>query len=410
MTSFVIAGAEVFDGRGGPVRQQDVLVEDGKIAAIGTGLPGGSSIDGRGHTLIPGLIDCHIHALVHNIDVWRLVQQPISYRLFEAGRDLVTTLASGITSARDCGGADLGVRQAIEDGVLAGPRLKISVAMLSRTGGHGDYWMPSGVSAGIIPILPQMPANVVDGPDEIRRAVRALLRAGADVVKVAVTGGTLSPRSNPHAAQFSNEELALLVGEARLGGVPVAAHAHGAAGIKAAVRAGVASIEHGVYMDDAAIELMLEHGTFLVPTLAASVSVLEAGRAGQALHEASLRKQEACLQSHRESFRKAYQRGVKIAMGTDAGVTPHGKNLRELSLMVAEGMSPEDALLSATSNAAELLGVGQELGTIEVGKKADLVLLRGRGLDVSDLQERVVAVYQGGRSICTGPGGEMIGP
>jgi imidazolonepropionase-like amidohydrolase len=403
VTGFVIAGAEIFDGMGGTVRQEDVYIEDGKIAAIGAGLQGSTVVDGRGHTLVPGLFDCHIHALVHNIDVWRLVQQPISYRLFEAGRDLATTLASGITSARDCGGADLGVRQAIEEGLLAGPRLKISIAMLSRTGGHGDYWMPSGTSAGIIPVLPHMPANVVDGPDEIRRAVRSLLRAGADVIKVAVTGGTLSPRSNPHAAQFSDEELALLVSEARMGGAPVVAHAHGAAGIKAAVRAGVASIEHGVYMDDAAIELMLEHGTFLVPTLAASVSVLEAGRAGKALHESSLRKQEACLQSHRESFRKAYRRGVKIAMGTDAGVTPHGDNLRELGLMVAEGMTPEDALVSATRNAAELLGVGQELGTIEVGKKADLVLLRGQSLDVSNLSERVVAVYQDGRSICTDP-------
>ena len=402
MSRFVIAGAEIFDAAGGPVRAEDVLVENGMVAGMGPGLTAEAVFDGRGQTLIPGLFDCHIHAIVHSIDVWRLAQLPLSYRLFMAARCLEVTLASGITSARDCGGADLGVRQAIEDGLVAGPRLKISIAMLSRTGGHADYWMPSGVCGGILPSVPGVP-SVVDGCDEVRKAVRVLLRGGADVIKIAATGGTLSPRSNPYAAQFTDAELSVVVSEARMGGASVVAHAHGAAGIKAAVRAGVSSIEHGVYLDEEAVELMVEHGTFLVPTLAASISVLDAARGGQALHEASIRKQEAALESQRASFRKALSAGVKIAMGTDAGVTPHGKNLTELAYMVEEGMSWEEAVLSATKNAAELLGVEAERGTIEVGKAADLVLLRGKGLDLSEGSARVMAVFQNGRQVAGQP-------
>ena len=394
MRRLVIANAEVFDGTGAPPRLVDVAIEDERIAAVAAGLSGDQVLDARGDTLVPGLIDCHVHALVHEIDVWQLAQQPFTYRLLQAIRDLEETLASGVTTVRDCAGADLGVQEALRDGLVAGPRMQISINMLSRTGGHADYWLPSGASLGILPSVPGMPPNVVDGPDEMRRAVRTLVRAGANFIKIAATGGTLSPRSNPQRPQFTEPELSVLVEEAALAGVPVVAHAHGADGIKAAVRAGVRSIEHGVYLDEEAVELMLERGTYLVPTLTASTSVLAVAEAGGNVHASTLEKQRRALESHVASFSMAYQAGVRIAMGTDAGVTRHGDNPAELEAMVGHGMSPAEALLAATGVAAKLLDLDREIGTIEVGKRADLVLLRGGGLTPS--KERVRVVFKDG--------------
>jgi imidazolonepropionase-like amidohydrolase len=395
----IVRGGRVFDPESGELYELDVAVEGGRVAELGVGLDGGDVVDAAGLTVLPGLFDCHVHVTVRDTDVWRAVQVPLSYRLYEAVVHLKATLALGITTVRDAAGADLGVKAAVQDGLITGPRMQISVTMLSQTGGHGDYSLPSGVCAGLIPQLPGTPNPVVDGPDEMRRAVRAVLRCGADVIKVAATGGVLSPRDDPRHAHFRPRELEVLVEEASAAGVPVMAHALGAAGIKAAVRAGVRSIEHGVYLDDEAIDLMLEHGTFLVPTLSAGRSVLLAGEAGASLHEESMRKQRTAIRHHEDSFRRALDAGVRIAMGTDAGVTPHGKNLWELALMVDAGMTPVQALRSATRDAAELMGLSNELGAISPGKRADLVLVKGDPFDLEDLGERIARVYKDGRLV-----------
>ena len=198
---------------------------------------------------------------------------------------------------------------------------------------------------------------------------------------------------------FRDEELAVLVEEANAGGVHVMAHALGGESIKAAVRAGIRSIDHAVYLDDEGIELMLEHGTFLVPTLGAPRAVLDSAKAGMAIHEASLRKQLDASKHHQRSVERAIKAGVKVAMGTDAGVSRHGDNIREVEFMVEAGMTPQDAWLAATRNAAELLGVLDELGTIEPGKRADLVLLQGDALDVEGLPGRIAAVYKDGKRV-----------
>jgi imidazolonepropionase-like amidohydrolase len=399
MTRSVIAGAQVFDGTGADVRAADIAFEDGLISEVGVDLGGDERIDGTGMTLIPGLFDCHVHVMFGSIDVWRLAQQPLSYRYLAAARHLEATLAGGITTVREGGGADLGLRQAVDDGLVAGPRMRIAIGMISQTGGHGDYLLPSGVRVGLLPEGPGIPNTIVDGPDEMRRAVRQLLRSGADLIKVAVSGGVLSPRDDPRHVSFRDSELAVLVEEANAAGVHVMAHALGGEAIKAAVRAGIRSIEHAVYLDDEGIDLMLEHGTFLVPTLGAPRAVLESARSGASVHEATVRKQLHASEHHLKSIGRAIEAGVKFAMGTDAGVSRHGDNIRELEYMVAAGMTSKDALLAATRNAAELLGLLGELGTIEPGKRADLVLIEGDALDVGNLLERIVAVYKDGKRV-----------
>jgi imidazolonepropionase-like amidohydrolase len=242
-----------------------------------------------------------------------------------------------------------------------------------------------------------MPSGIVDGPDEMRRAAREIIRAGADQIKVCTSGGVLSPRDDPRHGHFRDAELDVLVEEADAAGIPVMAHAQGAPGIKSAIRAGIRSIEHGIFLDDEAMEMMLERGTWLVPTLVAPQGVLDAAAAGAAVPPASLRKARELIGVHREAVTKAIAAGVKVAMGTDSGVTHHGQNLRELGLMVECGMSPLQALLATTRSAAELMRVDGDLGTIETGKRADLVVVDGDPFDYSDLGDRVRAVYQDGR-------------
>ncbi len=235
--------------------------------------------------------------------------------------------------------------------------------------------------------------------DEVRRKVRELHRAGADVIKVATSGGVLSARDDPRHAHFRPAELDALVEEATAAGMFVMAHAQGADGIKNAVRAGIRSIEHGIYLDDEAIELMLRRGTWFVPTLVAPQGVLDAVDAGVSLPAAVIDKARMVIDIHRAAFRRAVEAGVRIAMGTDSGVTPHGRNLRELLLMAEGGMAPAAVLEATTRSAAELLGVDDDLGTVEEGKLADLVVVGGDPYDFADLGERVEQVWQDGARV-----------
>jgi len=277
--------------------------------------------------------------------------------------------------------------------------MQISIRMLSQTGGHGDEWLPSGSEVVMFPDYPGSPSSIVDGAEEMRKKVRELIRDGADVIKVATTGGVLSPSDDPRHAHFTMDELTVLVSEAASAGRWVMAHAQGSTGIKNAIRAGIRSIDHGIFLDDEALDLMLQKGTYLVPTLVAPRGVIESAEQGQQIPEASLRKAKETIEIHSESFRRAVAAGVKIAMGTDSGVTPHGQNLRELPLMVEGGMTPEQALIATTATAAELMGLERELGTLEPGKRADVVVVDGDPLDVEKLADRVVAVYKDGRRV-----------
>ncbi len=370
----------IIDGLGGaPIQNGAVLIRNGRIEAVGAAadvrVPDGETVervDARGGTILPGLIDCHVHLTSQSFGPEDRYFVPDTYLVLKTADYARRTLEAGVTTVRDAGGADRGIQRAINEGVIKGPRSKIAVTMLSITGGHGDAYSPS---LGMPLTSPLRVSGVCDGVDGVRKKVREVLRAGAQVIKVATSGGVLSPTDNPEDAHFTLEELKAIVDEARMHGDKKAmAHAQAATGIKNAIRAGFHSIEHGIYLDDEAIDLMLEHGTYLVPTLIAPQSVLKAAESGQRVAAWAIEKSKRVMEAHQNSVARAYQAGVKIAMGTDSGVGPHGTNLEELALMTEIGMSPMEAIVASTRVAADCLEWGDRVGTLSVGKEADVVI------------------------------------
>src|SRR5207249_10048467 len=310
---------------------------------------------------------------------------------------------AGFTTVRnlgDSGGASVSLRHAIEDGLIEGPRIVTAREMLSMTGGPGDdfnAFRPDLRVAG----AGKIESGVCDSADECRAAVRHQGKYGADLIKIAATGGVLSAGDELGARQFSDEELRALIGEAHALGRKVAAHAHGTAGIKAAVLAGIDSIEHGSILDDEAVRLMKEHGTYLVPTLMAGEEVETLAKSGE-MPEFAAAKALSVRPLMQQSFRKAVAGGVKIAFGIDSGVTPHGRNAHEFELMVAGGMKPMEAIVAATRSAADLLGRARDLGTVEPGKLADLVAVDGDPLAGIAVLKAPAAVIKGGRPVDLG--------
>ena len=401
-----IVNATLIDGTGAdPVPNAGLLVnDDGRIERSGAGIEpprDADVIDAGGRTLMPGMIDCHVHLYGRVAPLQERLLTPPTLQLFYGARNALRTLDAGITTVRDAAGSPAGFKMAIERGLIPGPRMRIAIAMLSQTGGHGDSTMPAGVATGVR-AGPEWPEHVVDGPDEVRRAVRALLRAGADFIKLASTGGVLSPSDEPGHTAFTPEEIGVMVYEARAAGKTCMAHAQGTQGIRNAVEAGVESIEHGIYLDDALIEDMKRRGTFLVPTLVAPVWVLRhAERAPGTVLPQSVRKTKEVMESHKESFRRAVAAGVRIAMGTDSGVGHHGSNAEELERMVEGGLTPMQAIVATTKTASECVHMQADIGTLEQGKLADLLIVDGDPLaDIAVLRDpaRLALIMQGGRA------------
>jgi imidazolonepropionase-like amidohydrolase len=410
VTYSLIRNGTLIDGQGGPpLADGAVLIKDNLIQAAGPldalSLPEAEihDVDAGGGFILPGLIDAHVHLLLQDMDPQTIMNTPLSLNFYKSVAYMRRTVEAGVTCVRDGGGADAGLKRAVDEGLVLGPRVQISVTALSTTGGHGDGWTISGNVMNLMPTYPGAPDGICDGVEGVRRKVREVLRAGAEVIKVCTTGGVLSPTDHPEFTQFSPEELAVMVQEgAYRRGVRVMAHAQGAEGIKNAIRAGIQSIEHGIYLDDEAIELMLEHGTFLVPTLLAPLAVLEIAEASGAMPEYGVRKARESIDAHRDSIARAYKAGVRIAMGTDAGVAPHGTNLRELGLLCDIGMSPMEALVATTKTAAECLGWEDRLGTLQAGKLADVVIARSDPLaDIRSLEnvDNIVLVVKDGKIV-----------
>jgi imidazolonepropionase-like amidohydrolase len=402
----LLRGARVFDGTGAALSDADVVIQGDRILDVGTGLDGDAAMDLDGSSLCPGIIDCHVHVMVSHIDMWRLLQEPASLVYYQAAENLGRLLDAGVTTARDAAGADLGTKRAVELGLVRGPRLLIAVTLISQTGGHSDGLLPSGCSLTVVGQPVGMPHPIADGAEELRKKVREVLRAGADVIKIASSGGVMSPSDDPRHAHYTLEELTAAVDEASRAGRYVMAHAQATDGIKNAVRAGVRSIEHGVYLDEEAIALMLDRGTYLVPTLMAAQSV-KAAVHGPGMMDAAAAKVESIIDVQRQSFRAALAAGVPIAMGTDAVGYPHGRNLEELALMVSEGMPPLAALASATGSAAKLLGIADDVGTLMPGKRADLTVFAGDigdSHDLADLGSRLTHVFQSGNQVLPAAG------
>ena len=405
----IVQGGTLVDGTGAPPRRDAcVVIRDGRIEAVTTGRwPGDTRdpevVDASGLTILPGLIDCHDHLAMHGYDLSRRwgLDEPASTRALRTAGVLGRVLAAGYTTVRDAGGLDAGFRLAIEEGLVAGPRLVLALAIVSPTGGIGDSVSPSGHDC-LLPPEPGLPRGVANGAEAVRTTVRALVRAGADVVKCATTGGASSRSGHgPKDQAFGADELRALVDEAHALGRRVMCHALGGPGLRAAIEAGVDSIEHGCYLgaDPDLIPMMAERGTFWVPTL----TVYAYHRASPAPH---VRERAQALHGHHvASLARAVQAGVRIVAGTDAGGHGHPPNALELQHLVEAGLSPMQTLQAATGLAAECLGLDRDLGTVEKGKRADLIAVEGDPLqDVRCLQDprRIRLVVKDGVTVRRG--------
>lgn len=406
MSVLAIRGATLIDGTGAdPISNGTVVIEDGVITQVGMDrvirVPADAAvIDAGGRSLLPGLIDCHVHLMSHGFNLVRTLSTPPSLGILECIPNLRATLDAGVTSVRDAAGAPLGVKMAVERGIISGPRMQISVTALSQTGGHGDPFTRSCICLHVD--MPDIPPGVVDGVEPMRKRVREILRAGADWIKLCTTGGVLSQTDAPAASQFTVEEIETAVYEARADGDKrCMAHAQGTQGIKNAILAGVKSIEHGIWLDDEAIAMMKERDVYLVPTLAAPLQVIRQAEADpSSMPPWGVEKARQVVQDHMDSFRRAAAAGVNVAMGTDSGVGPHGENAEELALMVEGGMTPMEAIVASTSRAAVLLRMEDQIGGIEPGKLADLILVDGDPLDdITVLQHGVSLVMKGGQIV-----------
>jgi imidazolonepropionase-like amidohydrolase len=382
----VLRGGAVLDARTGVASVADVVIEGDRIVDVGVGLDGDDSVDCGGDVIVPGFIDCHTHvALAYDLAGPDPLEVSRSARVLSAVPVLATLLRMGVTTVRDAWGADAGLRRAVEVGWIDGPDLLISLRQVCTTGGIGDHWSPR---IGPVDLFgdPGMPDPVFDGPDGARAVVRRMTRAGADWIKVTATGSVLQGDRAGHS-QITPEEMAALVAEAqRQGRAGVMVHAHGARAAEDAARCGARSIEHGIFLDEAAASAMSAAGTWLVPTL----SCTQADSAGLP---------DTVAGAHRASVRLALDAGVRIAMGTDNPVRPHVEVLNELRYLSQAGLGDAAALRAATFDAARLLGLADDRGEIAPHKRADLVLLAGTDLDVSDLASRVRRVWHNGIAV-----------
>jgi imidazolonepropionase-like amidohydrolase len=403
----VFVGARLLDGRSPDAIARAALVTDdaGRIVSSGPSASvaaprNAERIDVAGLTLLPGIIDCHVHLSLRLEPVAEQVQRSATdlvVRALETGRDFVE---AGVTTVRDAGYTPAGIRRAFASGAFPGPRTQVSCMPLSQTGGHGDGWTPSG--AVLETEVSDLPPGIADGVDAVRRAARLQIRAGADWIKVMATGGVLSAADSPDASQFTVDEIRAIVEEARAAGIRgTLAHAEGTAGIKNALQAGITSIEHGDLIDDEGIAMMLERGVPLIPTFNINFALMDEDRVARGdVPPWAIEKMRYLFDKQQANFRHAVERGVRVVMGTDSfnGMFPPA----ELSYLADFGLGPFRAIQAATNHAAELLGLADQVGTLEPGKAADIIAVRGDPLAEPELWRdpaSIVFVMQAGRVI-----------
>jgi len=392
----VVRAGRLLDVRTGKTHtNQTIVIEDGKIVSVGpdSGAADASAtvIDLSGKTVLPGLIDAHTHITFDPKFGYDRLAISLPREALIGAKNARITLLAGFTTIRNVGAtefADIALRDAINAGDVPGPRIDASGPALSITGGHcDDNLLPYEWHATEV--------GVADGVENVQHKVREIIKYGADVIKVCATGGVLSLGDNPQASQYSQEELRAIIADAHRLGRKVAAHAHGAQGILWATEAGVDSIEHGSYIDDAGIAAMKQHGTYLVPTLYLSDWFLEnAPKTG--VPPSMLAKAKEVMPAARKNVAHAFASGVKVGFGTDAAVYPHGLNAHEFAVMVKLGLTPLQAIQAATVNDADLLGWSDKIGTIEPNHYADIIAVDGDPLQDITTLERVKFVMKGG--------------
>lgn len=406
MTTVVHAGAYLEPATGEVIPSAALVIDSGRVVAAGPRTAvhaprDADVVDATALTILPGLIDCHVHLVSpgRGLDLVEQLYTSPSLKVLQAVPAAAATLEAGFTTVRDAAGAPNGVRVAVEKGLFPGPRMLLAVSALSQTGGHTDNHFPCGLELNFHP--PDCPDHIVDGVEPMRQRVRELIRAGADWIKLCTSGGVLSPSDAPHHALFTVEEIRAAVQEAAAQGRRVMAHAQANQGIKNALVAGVATIEHGIWLDGDAIEMMLDGGRALVPTLVAPLWVIRHAENGR-MPAYAAEKGRAVFEDHQASVRAAIAAGVTIAFGTDTGVGPHGSNGEEFLLLNSLGMAPIDCIRSATSVAARVLDLEGRAGTLAPGALGDLIGVAGDPLENLDLlarPENVRLVIKGGRLV-----------
>ena len=384
--------------------KQLIVIDDQRITAIRAGdqyLGEARVVDLSEYTCLPGLIDMHVH--LTNGDLTKMYVEKFTLGVpdlaFMAARNAQITLMAGFTTVRnlgDRGEITAALRKAIDKGLVIGPRIFTAGKSLATTGGHADP--TNGYRAGLRGD-PGPVEGVVNSVADARKAVRQRYKNGADLIKITATGGVLSQAKNGQNPQFFDEELAAIVATAASYGFKVAAHAHGVEGMQRAIRAGVASIEHGTFMDAATMRLMKKHGTYLVPTILAGDFVAKKAKIDGYFPDIVRPKAAAIGPKIQATFGRAYRAGVKIAFGTDSGVSAHGDNAQEFALMVEAGMPAMQAIVSATTNAAQLLDMRAPLGSISVGKYADVVAVKGNPVEDITLLENIGFVMKAGKIV-----------
>ena len=388
-----------------PLDERHVLIKDGRIESVhseeSTLYNNHIVIDGGDNYLLPGFIDSHAHLMANGFHKEDTMKNPLALHFYNAISNMKDTLDAGVTTVRDCGLADIGVKMAQQQKIFPSPRLNISIKPLAITGGHFDFYLNSGFDMELS--YPGFPVGTCDGVEEVLKKTREVIRARADFIKIMASGGILSPNTSPEFSQFNLKELKTIVDEAKTNNLKVAAHCHSREGIEKCAKAGIKSIEHGTFIDKKTSQLLAKKRIYLTPTLIVHQTLIEEGfPVWDKFADDKVKKLKEVVKIQKENIATAYEEGVKFLMGSDCGVIDHGRNLGELKLLVDVGLSPLEAIQAGTIDGAKFFNQEAQLGSIEPGKIADVILVKENPIDnIASLADKnnILTVIQDGKVV-----------